>query len=125
MALSANNRTLIVRTERGLTIAGTRISLYDVLDFLKIHYPPKLIRDKLNLTDAQIEAALSYIEANRPTIEIEYQQVLRTREEIYQYWQERNRDRLAKIASMPHKPDQEALWKKLEEQKARRIANQT
>lgn len=125
MALSANNRTLIVRTERGLTIAGTRISLYDVLDFLKIHYPPKLIRDKLNLTDAQIEAALSYIEANRPTIEIEYQQVLHTREEIYQYWQERNRDRLAKIASMPHKPDQEALWKKLEEQKARRIANQT
>ncbi|BAZ05876.1 DUF433 domain-containing protein [Calothrix sp. NIES-3974] len=125
MALSANNRTLIVRTERGLTIAGTRISLYDVLDFLKIHYPPKLIRDKLNLTDAQIEAALSYIEANRSTIEIEYQQVLHTREEIYQYWQERNRDRLAKIASMPHKPDQEALWKKLEEQKARRIANQT
>lgn len=120
--IASNEQPIIVRTERGLTIAGTRISLYDVIDFLKAQYPPKLIRDKFNLTDAQIKAALSYIEANKTQVEAEYQEVLQNREEIRHYWEERNRDRLARIAAMPHKPGQEALWAKLEAQKARRSA---
>lgn len=122
MTLASNERAMITRTERGLTITGTRTSLYDVMDFLKAQYPPKLIRDKLNLTQAQIEAALSYIEANRTQIETEYHEVLQNREEIYRYWEERNRERFARIATMPHKPGQEELWAKLEEQKARRTA---
>jgi uncharacterized protein (DUF433 family) len=121
--VSASNQTgAIIRTERGLTIAGTRISLYDVIDFLKAEYPPKLVRDKLNLTDAQIDSALSYIEANQAQVEAEYQEVLQTREEIRQYWEEYNRDRFARIAAMPRKPEHQALWAKLEEQKARRAA---
>ncbi|NCS05060.1 MAG: DUF433 domain-containing protein [Microcystis aeruginosa G13-11] len=64
MTWTANQQAKIIRTERGLTIAGTRITLYDVIDLLKADYPPKLIRDTFNLTDAQIDAALSYIEAN-------------------------------------------------------------
>jgi uncharacterized protein (DUF433 family) len=122
MASVSKERPSILRTERGLTISGTRISLYDVIDLLKAQYPPKLIRDKFNLTDAQINAALSYIEANKTQVEAEYQEVLQNREEICQYWEEYNRDRFARIAAMPHKPGQEALWAKLEEQKARRIA---
>ncbi len=113
---------VIIRTERGLTISGTRISLYDVIDFLKAQYPPKLIRDKFNLTDVQIEAALSYIEVNKTQVEAEYQEVLQTREEIRQYWEDYNRQRFAKIAAMPRKPEKSALWAKLEQQKARRIA---
>ena len=45
----SNGQSAIICTERGLTIAGTRITLYDVMDFLKAQYPPKLIRDKFNL----------------------------------------------------------------------------
>ena len=89
---------------------------------LKAQYPPKLIRDKFNLTDAQIEAALSYIEVNKTQVEAEYQEVLQTREEIRQYWEDYNRQRFAKIAAMPRKPEKSALWAKLEQQKARRIA---
>jgi uncharacterized protein (DUF433 family) len=122
MTLAANGQATIIRTERGLTISGTRLTVYDVMDFLKAQYPPKLIRDKFNLTDAQINAALSYIEANPTQLETEYQEVLQTRAEIRQYWEERNRERFARIAKMPHKPEQEALWAKLEEQKARRAA---
>lgn len=118
----SNGRSTIIRTERGLTLAGTRITLYDVMDFLKAQYPPKLIRDKFHLTDEQIIAALSYLEANRTQVEAEYQEVLRTREEIRQYWEERNREHFAKIAAMPRKPSQEALWAKLEEQKAKRAS---
>lgn len=120
MASSVDRSPAIIRTERGLTISGTRLTLYDVMDFLTAEYPPKLIRDKFSLTDDQINSALSYIEANRSQIEAEYQQVLQTREEIHQYWEERNRERFARIAVMPHKPEQEALWAKLQEQKARR-----
>ncbi|MCU0541453.1 MAG: DUF433 domain-containing protein [Oscillatoriaceae cyanobacterium Prado104] len=124
MTRTANQQVEIIRTERGLTIAGTRTSLYDVIDFLKADYPPKLIRDTFNLTDVQINAALSYIEANQAEVEAEYQEVLKTREEIRQYWEERNRDRFARIAATPHKPGQEAFWAKLEEQRAKRVAQQ-
>lgn len=120
MTSAASKQSLIIRTERGLTISGTRTSLYDVIDFLKAHYPPKLIRDTFNLTDGQINAALSYIEANQVQVEAEYQEVLQNREEIRRYWEERNRERFAQIAEMPHKPGQEAFWAKLEEQRAKR-----
>ena len=118
----SDKQATIIRTERGLTISGTRLTLYDVMDFLKAQYPPKLIRDNFNLTDEQINAALSYLEANRIQVEAEYQEVLHTREEIYQYWEERNREHFAQIAAMPRKPGQEALWAKLEEQKAKRAS---
>jgi uncharacterized protein (DUF433 family) len=124
MTWTANRQTEIIRTERGLTITGTRTSLYDVIDFLKADYPSKLIRDTFNLTDAQINAALSYIEANQAEVEAEYQEVLQTREEIRQYWEERNREHFTRIAAAPHKPGQEAFWARLEEQRAKRVAQQ-
>ncbi len=109
----------IVRTERGLTIAGTRITLYDVMDYLKYQYPPKLIREKLGLNDEQIHSALAYIDTHSAEVEAEYQECLQTAVEIRQYWEERNRERFAKIADMPPKPGQEALRAKLQAWKAR------
>lgn len=115
----------IIPTERGLTIAGTRISLYDILDLLAANYTPLLIRERLNLTDRQIYAALSYIKKNRDRLNAEYRKVLQTRQEIRQYWQERNRDHFSLIAEIPHKSGQEALWGKLEEEKAQRALKVT
>ncbi len=65
MTAVSNNQIAIIRTERGMTIAGTRITIYDIMDFLKAQYPPKLIRDRFNLTDAQINSALSYIDTRK------------------------------------------------------------
>jgi uncharacterized protein (DUF433 family) len=115
-----NSVVTIIRTERGLTISGTRISLYDVMDLLKAAYPPKLIADRLNLTPSQLAAALDYIAANRLAVDAEYETVLATREEIRQYWEDRNRDHFTQLASRPRKPEQAALWAKLEAQKAAR-----
>jgi uncharacterized protein (DUF433 family) len=119
MTPASNGQPSIIRTERGLTIAGERITLYDVMDYVRAEYPPKFIRSMLNLTDEQVNAALSYIEANRAEVEAEYQIVLQEAEEIRQYWEERNREHFARIAAMPPKPDREALWAKLQAQKAR------
>jgi uncharacterized protein (DUF433 family) len=108
----------IIRTERGLTIAGTRITLFDVMDYLVEDWLPRLIGDRLNLTDQQVADALNYIAANRAEVEAEYQQVLREAEETRQYWEERNRERMAQIAATPAKPDQEAIRAKLQAHKA-------
>lgn len=109
----------IIRTERGLTISGTRITLYDVMDYVTAQYPPKFIRSLFDLTEEQINAALSYIEANRSEVEAEYQLVLKQAEENRQYWEERSREHLARAAKVHPKPGQEALWAKLQQQKAR------
>ena len=119
MDASSAGQAEIIRTERGLTIAGTRITLYDVMDYVTDQYPPKFIRSLFDLTEAQINAALSYIEANRSEVEAEYQLVLKLSEENRQYWEERNREHFARVAAMPPKPGREALWAKLQEQKAR------
>lgn len=92
MTIASNETANIIRTERGLTIAGTRITLYDVMDLLKAEYQSKLIRDKFNLTNEQINSALTYLRMNHVHIEAEYQEVLATRKEIRQYWEERNRE---------------------------------
>ncbi|MDJ0619996.1 MAG: DUF433 domain-containing protein [Calothrix sp. MO_192.B10] len=124
MANVSNNQPTIIRTERGLTISGTRINLYDVMDYLKAQYPPKLISEKLCLSDEQVSSALAYIESHRTEVETEYQEFLQTAEEIRQYWQEQNRERFTQIAAMPPKPGQEELRAKLQAWKER-IENQS
>jgi uncharacterized protein (DUF433 family) len=119
MTLASGGQATIIRTERGLTISGTRITLYDVMDYRKAQYPSKLIREKLGLNDEQIRLALEYIDTHRAEVEAEYQECLQTAAEIRQYWEERNRERFAKIAAMSPKPGQEALRAKLQAWKAR------
>lgn len=119
MSLESNEQATITRTERGLTIAGTRITLYDVMDYLAVGYPAKLIREKLYLTDAQVNAALSYIEAHQAEVEAEYQHVLQIAEDNRQYWEERNREHFARLAATPLEPGQEAIRAKLQAWKDR------
>jgi uncharacterized protein (DUF433 family) len=114
MTPASKSFAAIIRTEAGLTIAGTRITLYDVMDYLTAQYPPEYIRNMLNLTLEQVNAALSYIEENRVEVEAEYQSVLQEAEEIRQYWEERNRERLAQIKALPPKPGQEEVREKLQ-----------
>ncbi len=122
MASISNGQSAIIRTERGLTILGTRITLYDVMDYVTAQYPPKFIRGLFNLTDEQINAALTYIETNRAEVEAEYQIVLKEAEELRQYYEEQNRDLIARLAAKPPKPGMEAAWEKLQAQKAKHQA---
>ena len=117
--VASNRQAAIIQTERGLTIAGTRITLYDVMDYLKAQYPPKFIRDAFNLTDEQIQVALAYIEAHSTEVEAEYQEILQAAAETRQYWEERNRDRFARIAAAP-RSGYEAVRAKLQERRASR-----
>lgn len=114
MTTVANEHPTMIRTERGLSIAGTRITVYDVMEYVTAGWPPQLIRARLDLTDQQMTEVMSYIDLHRAEVEAEYQTVLQTAQEIRQYWEERNRGRLAQIAAQPPKPGQEAIRKKLQ-----------
>ncbi|MBP5976852.1 DUF433 domain-containing protein [Brasilonema sp. CT11] len=115
----SNGQAIIIRTERGLTIAGTRITLYDVMDYVSAQYPPKFIRAMLSLTDEQVNAALSYIKTHRAEVEAEYQTILQEAEQLRQYWEEQNRELFAHIAAKPPKPGTEAIRAKLQAAKAK------
>ncbi|RLC05732.1 MAG: DUF433 domain-containing protein [Deltaproteobacteria bacterium] len=114
-----NSQTTIVRDSRGLSIAGTRITLYDVMDYVTENWPPELVQYWLNLTDRQIKDAMDYIENNRAEVEAEYRLVLKQAEEIRQYWEDHNREHFAKIREMPRRPGKEGLWMKLKAEKTK------
>ena len=103
----------VIRTSRGLSIAGTRITLYSLLDYLHAGWPPHLIREEFSLSEQQMTAVMEYIDAHRDEVETEYQDVFRQAKESRQYWETRNRDRLAKIAASPPKEGQEKIRAKL------------
>ena len=115
----SGERSAIIRTERGLTIAGTRITLYDVMDYLTEGYPRKFMRAMLSLTDEQIDAALSYIETHRAEVEEEYQLVIQEFEALRHYYEEQNRERIARIAAKPPRPGTEAIRAKLRASRAK------
>ena len=119
MTPASNGQASIIRTERGLTISGTRITLYDVMDYLVAQYPTPFIRDLFDLSEQQISAALAYIEANPIAVEAEYQKVLQDTEELRLYYEEQNRERVARIATLPPPVGLEAAWEKLQASKAR------
>lgn len=119
MTLGTNKQPSIIRTEGGLMIAGTRITLYDVIDHLVAGWPPKLILNWLPLTEEQLNAALSYIDSNRTEVEAEYQTVLQATREMREYWEGKNRELLTQIAKIPPKPEQEEIYAKLQAWKAK------
>jgi hypothetical protein len=124
MEAEMNQESAIIRTEQGLLLAQTRITLYDVMDYLTAGYPAKLIREKLCLTDAQIEAALSYIEAHQTEVEAEYQQVLQIAADSRRYWEKSNREHFARLVKIPSQLGQEDIRAKLQAWKDR-LASRT
>ena len=119
MTESTNAQATIVRTSRGLSIAGTRITLYQVMDYVKAGWPPEHIQHWLNLSEKQITDAMDYIATHRSEVEAEYQTVLQQAEESRQYWEARNRERFATLATTTPKPGQEAIRAKLQAWKAK------
>ena len=66
----------IIDRGRGPEIAGTRITVYDVLDYHKTGWHRDLIADTLDLSSRQVEAAIRYIEEHRDEVMAEYEKIL-------------------------------------------------
>ena len=103
----------VVRIERGLTVKGTRLTLYSILDEMKNDNSLKNVRDIYELTDEEMLDILDYIHLHRKEVEEEYQEVLRAAEEHRKYWEERNREHFAKTYEQ-----REAVLNKIREWRA-------
>src|SRR5712691_3738866 len=104
----------IVRTERGLTVGGRRLTLYFLEDHFRAGWTPELVKRWFSLSDQEIEDVIGYINAHREEFDAEYQGVLRRTEENRKYWKDRNRDLMERIERVPPTPEVAAKRAKLE-----------
>ena len=82
---------VVRRTDRGLCVANTRISLYLIMDYLKAGWTPQLIRHWLGLKEEEISAATNYIDTHQAEFEAEYIEVVKKNEDREKFYRERAR----------------------------------
>jgi uncharacterized protein (DUF433 family) len=61
-------KATIIKTGRGPEIAGTRITVYDVIEYHNTGWHRDMIADTLELSSEQVEVAIRYIEENRDEV---------------------------------------------------------
>ena len=113
-----NGQSTIIRTERGLTVAGTRTTLYTILDYLHADWPPRLIGEWLDLTDQQMADVLDYLANHREAVEQEYQQIVQQADVLRAYWDNRLQEHLTQQAKKPITAEQAILRAKFQTWKA-------
>ena len=66
----------IIDRGRGPELAGTRITVYDVLDYHKHGWHRDMIAATLSLSSRQVEVAIQYIEDHRDEVMADYAEML-------------------------------------------------
>jgi uncharacterized protein (DUF433 family) len=66
----------IIDRGRGPEIAGTRITVYDILDYYDSGWHRDLIADQFDLSSRQVEVAIRYIEEHREEVMAVYQKIM-------------------------------------------------
>ena len=61
---------------RGPEIEGTRITVYDVMDYYLDGWPATRIAARLSIGTPDVKVAIEYIEAHRAEVESEYRKIL-------------------------------------------------
>jgi uncharacterized protein (DUF433 family) len=70
-------KALIVESPRGPSIAGTRTTVFSIMDSLKSGSSREVIKDLFLISEEQLEAVLEYIAAHREEVEREYAEIVR------------------------------------------------
>jgi uncharacterized protein (DUF433 family) len=102
-------QTTVIRTDRGLSIGGRRVTLYDVMDYLTDGWTTEQTREVLRLSEQEMADVMVYIRDHHTEVVTEYAQVLQKADENRRYWEERNRAHFEAIAAQPPTPEQEAM----------------
>ena len=83
--MTANiKESVIINRGRGPEISGTRITVYDVMDYYRHGWHRDEIAALFRLSSRDIQAAIDYIEANKEEVQREYQKIL-DRHHNYKY----------------------------------------
>lgn len=87
----------VVRAAGGLTIKGSRLTLFAIMDEIREGNSLKNVRDLYELTDEEMLDILDYIHLHKAEVEKEYQSALKSAEENRKYWNEKNQEQLGRI----------------------------
>jgi uncharacterized protein (DUF433 family) len=120
MSDNGNSNPTVIRTSRGLTVEGSRLTIYQLMDHFKAGDPDELVLDWYQLTPAQLADIHQYINDHGEEVETEYREVLCRAAAEQRYWEDRNRERFEQIKNAPLTPEQAARRAKLEELRSRR-----
>src|SRR5262245_7692678 len=66
----------IINRGRGPEIKGTRITVYTIVDYMKLGWHHSRIAIDLNLSSDQVLAAMKYIEENQKEVMAAYQRIV-------------------------------------------------
>jgi hypothetical protein len=107
---------VVRRSDRGLCVAGRRITLYLIEDHLRVGWPPHILRHWLQLSEQEMAQVLDYLDANRSDFDREYEGVVSQAAEREKYWREREERRRKDIKTIRRNltPEQAAAWARLE-----------
>ena len=118
MTTQTRENPTVMRTERGLVVAGTRITLNAILDYLHAEWPPKLIQQWLDLSDRQMADVLDYLSEHHAEVEQEYQQVVQQAAALRHYWDDQLAVHLAQRPTRPLTAEQAILRARFQAWKA-------
>jgi uncharacterized protein (DUF433 family) len=105
--------SLIVETRRGPSIAGTRTTVFSVMDSLKNGHSRELIKQLFLISEEQLEAVLEYIAEHREEVEREYLDIVRRSAERREYYEQVFWDRSPFPREMPDEERRRVLHEKL------------
>jgi uncharacterized protein (DUF433 family) len=114
---TTTTEALIVETPRGPSIAGTRITVYSVMDLIKAGRSKRYIEQMMLLTPEQVDAVFEYVEQHREAVEEAYERILRREAEARAESERIMRERAPYLFELPPEELREFLIRKLEAKK--------
>ena len=114
---TATKTPWIVETELGTSIAGTRTTVYSVMDYIKAGHDREYTLRFLPITPEQLDAAYEYIEQHREEVERNYARILQREEEARRRSEEIMRERSPFPPDMPREERVALMRKRIAELK--------
>ncbi|MCI0391188.1 MAG: hypothetical protein MOB07_20805 [Acidobacteria bacterium] len=108
---------LIEETARGPSIAGTRITIYSVMDCLKLGLSRNYAKASFRISDEELDAVIEYIEQHKEQVERDYERILRRSEELQERYRKIQLERSPFPPDLPLKERKKLMVEKIRKMK--------
>lgn len=118
MSNTTTANALVVETPRGPSIAGSRITVYSIMDSIKAGWSrAEILEVMTQITPEQLDAVYEYIEQHRAEVEQAYERIVQREAAERAYYEECNRGRSPFPPDMPWEERRKLMLRRLEELK--------
>ena len=114
---TTTTEAVIVETPRGPSLAGTRITVYSVMDLIKANRSKRYIAQMMLLTPEQVDAVFDYVETHRDAVEAQYARILQREAEARTAFKQWRRERMPHLVDLSPEELRQHLIQKLEAKK--------